>query len=66
MSGEIEDYLVLGANTALTLRIGASAGNLYLSVPTHVARRNDLARGSMVKVSLLLLAEAIHLMARMD
>jgi len=60
VSGEIEDYLVLGANTALTLRIGANAGNLFLSVPSHVARRNDLARGGQVTVSLL--AEAIHLM----
>ena len=60
VSGEIEDYLVLGANTALTLRIGASTGSLFLSVPTHVARRNDLARGGRVTVSLL--AEAIHLM----
>ncbi len=58
VSGEIEDYLALGANTALTLRVAAE--NLYLSVPTHVARRNNLARGGKVTVSLL--AEAMHLM----
>ncbi|MBI1732674.1 MAG: ABC transporter ATP-binding protein [Gammaproteobacteria bacterium] len=58
VSGEIEDYLPLGASTALTVRTGA--GSLFLSVPTHVARRNDLARGGPVTVSLL--AEAIHLM----
>jgi molybdate transport system ATP-binding protein len=58
VSGDIVEFLPLGASTALTVSTGA--GNLFLSVPTHVARRNDIARGGAVRVSLL--AEAIHLM----
>lgn len=58
VSGVIGDCLTLGATTALTL--DTAGGQIFLSVPTHVALRNDLARGGTITVSLL--AEAIHLM----
>lgn len=59
VSGQIEDYLPLGAATALTM--DAAGTRIHLSVPSHVARRNDLARGGTITVSLL--ADAVHLMA---
>jgi molybdate transport system ATP-binding protein len=58
VSGEIVEYLLHGSGVSLTVSTGA--GNLYLTVPAHVAHRNQLAAGGAVTVSLL--AEAIHLM----
>jgi molybdate transport system ATP-binding protein len=58
VSGHVADHLALGATTTLTL--DTVGGRLFLSVPTHVALRNDLGRGGTVTVSLL--AQGIHLM----
>ncbi len=61
VSGILSEHLLLGDMTASTLRVdGAGNVNLSFQVPTHVAERNRLATGERVSVSLL--AEAIHLM----
>jgi molybdate transport system ATP-binding protein len=61
VSGVIREYVPLGETTSVTLQIGAPAGvPLAMSMVTHHARRNNLAVGDMVKVTLL--ASGIHLM----
>jgi molybdate transport system ATP-binding protein len=62
VAGVVEECIPLGEMTAVTMRVaGSEALPLALSVPTHVARRNRVAPGEPIRVSLL--AEAIHLMA---
>lgn len=62
LSGRIIDMTVLGEQTALTLQLAANDDAvLNFKMPTHAARRNALAQGEEVVVSLL--AEGIHLMA---
>ncbi|MBL8472230.1 MAG: ABC transporter ATP-binding protein [Rhodocyclaceae bacterium] len=57
--GQIIECVALGAETSIVMRpTHAPAQPLALAVPTHSARRNQLAAGSMVSVSLL--AEGIH------
>jgi molybdate transport system ATP-binding protein len=59
--GVIDECTQLGEMTTATIIVAAqSSAPLSMSVPTHVARRNRLAPGESVTVSLL--AEAIHLM----
>jgi molybdate transport system ATP-binding protein len=58
--GMIEDFVPLGEFASVTVRVGNGGDQLFLSVPTHVARRNGLERGAEITVSVL--AEAIHLM----
>lgn len=58
--GQIEEFLPLGEFAAVSIRTNPGDQPLFLSIPTHVARRNDLQRGGAISVSLL--AEAIHLM----
>ena len=61
VSGAIREYVPLGESTSITLQIGAPAGvPLAMSMVTHHARRNSLAVGDLVKVTLL--ASGIHLM----
>jgi len=61
VSGVIREYVPLGESTSIVLQIGAPAGvPLAMSVVTHHARRNSLAVGDAVKVTLL--ASGIHLM----
>jgi molybdate transport system ATP-binding protein len=61
VSGTVVESVPLGESTSVVLRVdGDSAVSLSLSVPTHVARRNGIAVGATVTVSLL--AENIHLM----
>ena len=59
VKGRIDELLPLGENASISIATGQDQ-SLYLSVPTHVARRNRLAQGGDVTVSLL--AERIHLM----
>jgi molybdate transport system ATP-binding protein len=61
VQGVISEFIRLGENTSVTIRINGSASlPLFLSVPTHVANRNRLGLGEPITVSLL--ADAIHLM----
>lgn len=61
VSGVIDEFVPLGENTSVSLRVdGSNEHAISMSVPTHVARRNGLGRGEHIKVSLL--AEGIHLM----
>ncbi len=62
VSGQIRDMVVLGEQTALTVTLpGHGDASLNFKMATHSARRNGLAQGVDVTVSLL--AEGIHLMA---
>ncbi len=61
VSGMVESMLSIGQAAMLTMRPHHDARlPLHFSVPLHVARRNGLAPGVEVTVSLL--AEGIHLM----
>ncbi len=61
VSGTVLEYLPLGENVALTVAVtGSDRPPLFLTIPAHTARRNDIARGVEIRVSLL--AEGIHLM----
>ena len=60
VAGIVEDALPLGENTAVRF-VPEHGGVIHFSVPTHVARRNQVAAGRPAGVSLL--AEGIHLMA---
>ncbi len=60
IKGQIDELIPLGENTSITMTTEQNQ-SLYLSVPTHVARRNRLAQGGAVTVSLL--AQGIHLMS---
>jgi molybdate transport system ATP-binding protein len=60
--GVIDECTQLGELTTATIIVAEQrAAPLSISVPTHVARRNRLAPGESVTVSLL--AEAIHIMS---
>ncbi len=59
--GRIEELVAFGETTSVTMLVdGAPAPTLHFTVSTHAARRNRLAPGVEVRVSLL--AEGIHLM----
>jgi len=61
ISGVVREVIPLGESTIVTLLIdGNDALPLQFQVPTHVARRNQLAAGVGVRVSLL--SAGIHLM----
>jgi molybdate transport system ATP-binding protein len=65
LRGPVTEYIALGEQVALTVAVnGAQRPPLFLSVPAHVARRNGIAAGVEVGVSLL--AEGIHLMPADD
>ena len=61
IKGHIDELIPLGENTSVSMSTGQGQP-LYLSVPTHVARRNKLNQGGDIAVSLL--SESIHLMKR--
>ena len=61
VTGRIEEFIPLGETTSITIAT-APGKSIYLSVPTHVARRNRLAQGGDITVSLL--ADSIHLMKK--
>ena len=61
VSGVIREYVPLGETTSIALDVGAPGdAPLAMSIVTHHARRNNLALGDRVKVTLL--ASGIHLM----
>jgi molybdate transport system ATP-binding protein len=61
VSGKVLELLSLGENVALTVAVnGTDRPPLFLTVPAHTARRNGIAQGVEIGVSLL--AEGIHLM----
>jgi molybdate transport system ATP-binding protein len=61
LSGTIVEYMVLGEHVSVLVQVDRQLRiNLAMTVPLHVARRNALAYGEQVTVSLL--ADGIHLM----
>ncbi len=65
VSGPVIECLPLGENVALTVAVnGPDRPPLFLTVPAHVARRNGIATG--VEIGLSLLADGIHLMPSDD
>ncbi len=59
--GKVMEYLPLGENVALTVAVsGPDRPPLFLTIPAHTARRNGIAQGVDIGVSLL--SEGIHLM----
>jgi molybdate transport system ATP-binding protein len=59
--GIVGSFVRLGENALLAVHVdGPARPPLFLSIPLHVARRNGIAQGAAVGVSLL--AEGIHLM----
>jgi molybdate transport system ATP-binding protein len=61
--GVVCEFVPLGENASVAVRLdGAPELPLFMTIPTHVARRNRIGIGERVTVSLL--AEAIHLMPR--
>ena len=61
VKGQIEELTPLGENASITM-VTEQEQFLYLTTPTHVARRNQLAQGGGLSVSLL--SESIHLMKK--
>ncbi len=63
VEGQVADLAQFSETTEVTLLLDAGdAAQLHFTISTHAARRNRLARGSRVRVSLL--SEGIHLMPR--
>ena len=61
VEGRVDDCLHLGDATRIVLALeGDPRARISFSVPTHVVRRNGVASGETVRVSLL--ASGIHLM----
>ncbi|WP_136253289.1 ABC transporter ATP-binding protein [Onishia niordana] len=60
VEGRVQEMVVLGGVTHITLAFGHDVETLRFEITTHAARRNGLARGEIVQVSLL--ASGIHLM----
>ncbi|RCV91595.1 ABC transporter ATP-binding protein [Billgrantia montanilacus] len=60
VTGRIGELVVLGGMTSLTLVFDHGPETLRFDIATHAARRNGLARGEWVQVSLL--AAGIHLL----
>jgi len=61
IAGVIGEFVPFGENAAVTMWVdGRADAELQLAIPLHVARRNGLAAGADIKVSLL--KEGIHLM----
>ncbi|MBF8223132.1 ABC transporter ATP-binding protein [Halomonas sp. 328] len=62
VSGTVSEMVVLGGITLITLSFPHTDDSLRFEIATHAARRNGLARGEAVTVSLL--AAGLHLMPR--
>jgi molybdate transport system ATP-binding protein len=60
VQARVETLVVLGGMTSVTLAFDHTERTLGFEIATHAARRNGLARGEPVRVSLL--AAGIHLM----
>ncbi len=64
VAGVVAELTSLGSDTVVTVAISDGAPRLNFRVATHAARRNGLAPGVDITVSLL--ADGIHLMPRPD
>jgi molybdate transport system ATP-binding protein len=64
VNGMIEQFIPLGENTSIVMKVNGCAEDLNFSIPTHTARRNNLAEGSEISISLL--ANAIHIMPKIN
>ncbi|MBE0490302.1 MAG: ABC transporter ATP-binding protein [Halomonas sp.] len=64
VAARVESLVVLGGITAVSLAFDHTERTLGFEIATHAARRNGLARGEAVQVSLL--AAGIHLMPGQD
>jgi molybdate transport system ATP-binding protein len=62
VSARVVEMVVLGGITSVALAIEPGGDSLRFEIATHAARRNGLALGEDVQVSLL--ASGIHLMPR--
>jgi molybdate transport system ATP-binding protein len=61
VSGVVQDCVSLGETTSVAIRIGDRSGPpLVMNIATHHARRNKLAPGEAITVTLL--GEGIHVM----
>jgi molybdate transport system ATP-binding protein len=61
VAGRLGEIAVLGEMSEVTMQVeGAGEARITFRLPTHVARRNGLANGVPMAVSLL--ADGIHLM----
>lgn len=60
IEGVVQEVVMLGGLTQIRLAFAHGAATLGFEITTHAARRNGLARGETVQVSLL--ASGIHLM----
>ncbi|MFP4137844.1 MAG: ABC transporter ATP-binding protein [Halomonas sp.] len=60
VSARVEELVVLGGMASVSLSFAHTPRRLGFEIATHAARRNGLARGEAVQVSLL--AAGIHLM----
>ena len=61
LSGEIIEYMVLGDHVSVRVEVDKQLKiAITMTVPVHVARRNNLGHGVQVTISLL--AEGIHLL----
>ncbi|MBB3329402.1 molybdate transport system ATP-binding protein [Halomonas campaniensis] len=60
VTARVDELVVLGGMTSVSLAFDHAPQTLSFEIATHAARRNGLARGETVQVSLL--AEGIHLM----
>lgn len=65
VAGVVTEFVALGENASVRIAPdGATGQMLAMSVPSHVARRNGIATGVRVTVSLL--ADSIHVMPWQD
>ena len=65
VSGIIMEFVPLGDWTSVAITVdGVPDSPLFMTVPTHVAHRNDLATDKRINASLL--AKGIHLMPLSD
>ncbi len=65
VAGIVSEFVALGENASVRIAPDAAPDQLIaMSIPSHVARRNGIAAGMRVTVSLL--ADSIHLMPWQD
>jgi len=64
VDGIVAECQQLGEHTTVALAVPGAAPLLWLRVPTHVARRNQVAAGASLRVSLL--ADMLHVMPWRD
>jgi len=60
VDGTVAECTELGEDTTVALAVPGTGAPLWLRIPSHVARRNDVRTGTRQRVSLL--ASAIHVM----